>query len=65
MAAPIGGTTCWMCGAEPNDQNFGGLCDSCDQRRKQRLVRAAQILDRHGISNREADVVRFVALRHA
>lgn len=51
---------CWTCGGEPNPENFGGLCDPCDIKRKQRLHRSARILEEHGQTNTQ----EYRALQH-
>lgn len=42
---------CWTCGGTPNPSNFGGLCDHCDDSRRQRLARSASFLRDNGMEN--------------
>lgn len=51
---------CWTCGGPPNPDNFGGMCDPCDEKRKGRLGRARKVLESHG----RTETQEYRMLRH-
>jgi len=43
-------TRCPTCGGTPNADNFGGMCDPCQTKASERLIRAAALLRSRGIT---------------